>query len=83
VNSPGDESPGYEQRPLKGASSRIYLAPFLALAFMPGRKAAATMDGPAENVGVNQESHRVSVDSDSMGTKYPFSGQARSQSKRP
>ena len=39
--------------------------------------------GFAENVGVNQEGHRVSVDSDSMGTKNPFSGQARSQSRRP
>jgi len=32
---------------------------------------------------VNQKSHSVSVDSVSMGTKNPFSGQASSQSRTP
>src|SRR5437899_2080756 len=36
--------------------------------------------GLAQNVGVDQISHSASVDSDSIGTKNPFSGQARSQS---
>jgi len=34
---PRHECRGYEQRPLKRALSRIHPAPFLALAFMPGR----------------------------------------------
>ena len=37
----------------------------------------------AQDVGVDQISHSVSVDSDSTGTKKPFSGQARSQSTTP
>jgi hypothetical protein len=37
----------------------------------------------AQNVGVNQDCHSVSVDSDSIGTKKPFSGQARSHSRTP
>src|SRR6185503_5433178 len=36
-----------------------------------------------EDVGVDQILHTVSVDSDSMGTKNPFSGQASSQSTTP
>ena len=35
------------------------------------------LGGLTQNVGDDQESHSVSVDSDSMGTKNPFSGQAR------
>jgi RNA polymerase sigma factor (sigma-70 family) len=38
------------------------------------------LGGLAQNVCVDQERHSVSVDSDSMGTKRAFSGQARSQS---
>src|SRR5262249_24411463 len=34
----------------------------------------------AQYIGVDQVFHRESVDSDSMGTKKPFSGQASSQS---
>src|SRR5262249_52556714 len=37
----------------------------------------------AEDVGVDQVFHSASEDSDSMGTKYPFSGHARSQSTTP
>lgn len=37
----------------------------------------------AQHVRVDQELHSVSVDSDSMGTKKSFSGQARSQSTNP
>jgi hypothetical protein len=37
----------------------------------------------AQNVGVNQMLHRVSVDSDSMGTKKSLYGQASSQSMVP
>src|SRR5262249_20559153 len=37
----------------------------------------------AEDVGVDQVSHNVSVDSDSTGTKKPVSGQASSQSTTP
>jgi hypothetical protein len=37
----------------------------------------------ARDIGVYQISHSVSVDSDSMGTKNPFSGHARSQSTTP
>ena len=37
----------------------------------------------AQDVRVNQIGHSVSVDSDSMGTKNPFSGHARSQLTTP
>src|SRR5205823_1932881 len=37
----------------------------------------------AQNVGVDQILHSVSVDSESMGTKKPFCGQASSQSMAP
>ena len=37
----------------------------------------------AQDVGVDEERHRVSVDSDSMETKKSFSGHARSQSTTP
>ena len=36
-----------------------------------------------QNVGIDQILHNASVDSESMGTKKPFSGQARSQSTVP
>lgn len=39
--------------------------------------------GLAEDVRVDQQGQSVSVDSDSMATKKPFSGEARSQSIRP
>src|SRR5436309_5193052 len=41
------------------------------------------LGGLAQNVRVNEVGHRVSVDSDSIETKKPFSGQAKSQSTRP
>lgn len=37
----------------------------------------------AENGGPDQDRHSVSVDSGSMGTKKPFSGQASNQSRKP
>ena len=37
----------------------------------------------AEDVGVDQEIHKLSVDSDSIATKNPFSGQASNQSTKP
>lgn len=37
----------------------------------------------AQNVGIDQIFHSASVDSDSMGTKKSFTGQARSQSMTP
>jgi hypothetical protein len=37
----------------------------------------------AKHVGVCQIGHNVAVDSDSIGTKKPFSGHARSQSTKP
>jgi hypothetical protein len=37
----------------------------------------------AQYVGVDEVGHSVSVDSDSMGTKNPFSGHASSQSTSP
>ena len=37
----------------------------------------------AQDVGVNEVGHSASVDSDSMGTKNPFSGHASSQSTSP
>ena len=37
----------------------------------------------AENIGIDEISHSVSVDSDSIATKKPFSGHARSQSTTP
>jgi len=37
----------------------------------------------AQNVGVNQVLHSASVDSESMGTKKSFCGQASSQSIPP
>src|ERR1051325_11962202 len=36
-----------------------------------------------QNVSIDQISHSASVDSDSIGTKNPFSGHARSQSTTP
>src|SRR6185295_1935457 len=39
---PGHKCQGYEQRPLKGTSSRIHPASCLALAFMPGRGCASS-----------------------------------------
>lgn len=41
------------------------------------------LGGLAEHVRINKVDHSVSVDSDSMGTKKPFSGQASSQSTSP
>ena len=37
----------------------------------------------AQDVGVHQEFHSVSVDSEAIGWNHPFSGQASSQSTRP
>ena len=39
--------------------------------------------GLAEDVGVDEVDHKLSVDSDSIGRKYPLSGQERSQSTSP
>ena len=39
--------------------------------------------GLTQHVGVDKIGHKVSVDSDSIGTKYPFSGHASSQSTSP
>src|SRR6266705_1026974 len=39
--------------------------------------------GLAKHVRIDQVGHKVSVDSDSMGTKKPFSGQDSSQSTDP
>src|SRR5262249_17957560 len=41
------------------------------------------LGGFTEDVGVDQVRHRVLVDSDSTGTKNPFSGHASSQSTTP
>src|SRR5258705_13511277 len=64
--SPGHKCQGYEQRPLKGASSRIHPAPFLAGVFMPGRggRRDRTVQTPAELAGAavaiirRSEAHR-------------------------
>jgi len=39
--------------------------------------------GFAQHSGVNEVGHSVSVDSDSTGTKKPFSGHASNQSTSP
>ncbi len=58
---------------------------FLLMARQPSQHpwVGIGLGGFAENVGVDQIGHSVSVDSDLMGTKKPFSGQASSQSTRP
>jgi hypothetical protein len=53
----------------------------LALVFATRRSAGWVWAwSPGEDVGVDQQGHSVSVDSESIATKYPFSGQASSQS---
>jgi hypothetical protein len=37
----------------------------------------------AQHIGIDEVAHNISVDSDSSGTKKPFSGQERSHSTKP
>lgn len=55
----------------------------IALEPVNGPGVRGRLRGFTEDVGVDEIRHRVSVGSDSMGTKNPFSGHASSQSTTP